>query len=73
MLSEREPSGFDSSGMQREIAILRLLFHVNARLRLEVLAALSRTFREHGVSITDSLLSAITFAISDELPRLTTD
>lgn len=57
-----------NSELQREVAILRLLFQMNARLRLETLAALSRVFREHGVQITDRLLSSLVFAITDELP-----
>src|SRR5262245_60168473 len=57
-----------SSQIQREVSRRRLLLQVNSRLRLELLAALSKTFREHGVIVSDNLLSSIVFAISDELP-----
>ena len=51
----------------REAAQLRLKMHVNGRLRLETLAALSRVFREHGEPIRDELLSSLVFAVPDEL------
>ncbi|HYB76935.1 MAG TPA: hypothetical protein VEE85_01935 [Candidatus Bathyarchaeia archaeon] len=51
----------------REAAQLRLKMHVNGRLRLETLAALSRVFREHGEPIRDELLSSLVFAVPGEL------
>ena len=52
----------------REIAKVRMHFQINNRLRLESLAALSRTFREHGATISDELLASIVPAVSEELP-----
>lgn len=40
----------------------------DARFHLEVLAALSRTFRENGESISNDLLRSLVFAVPDELP-----
>jgi hypothetical protein len=57
----------------REVRVLRLLLQMNNRLRLEVLAALSRVFREHGVAISDNLFGTLTFAIPDELPGTGTE
>jgi len=51
----------------REAARLRLRMHVNGRLRLETLAALSRVFREHGEPIHDELLGSLVFAVPHEL------
>jgi len=51
----------------REAAQLRLKMHVNGRLRLETLAALSRVFREHGEPIRDELLGSLVFAVPGEL------
>jgi len=51
----------------REAARLRLKMHVNGRLRLETLAALSRVFREHGEPIHDELLGSLVFAVPHEL------
>lgn len=52
----------------RQIARVRMHFQMNNRLRLESLAALSRTFREHGEAISDELLALIVPAVSEELP-----
>jgi hypothetical protein len=51
----------------REAARLRLRMHVNGRLRLETLAALSRVFREHGEPIHEELLGSLVFAVPHEL------
>ena len=51
----------------REAARLRLRMHVNGRLRLETLAALSRVFREHDEPIHDELLGSLVFAVPQEL------
>ena len=41
---------------------------MNNRLHLEVLAALSKTFRDNGEKVSDGLLRSIVFAIPEELP-----
>ena len=51
----------------REAARLRLRLHMNNRLRLETLAALSRVFREYGEPIHDELLASLVFAVPHEL------
>lgn len=51
----------------REVENLRFRFQMNNRLRLECLAAVSRVFREFGEPIKDELLSAIVFALPQEL------
>lgn len=50
-----------------EAAKLRLRLQMNPRLRLEVLAALSRVFREYNDPVSDELLSSLILAASDEL------
>jgi hypothetical protein len=52
----------------REIAKVRMHFQINNRLRLESLAALSKTFRDHGATISDELLASIVPAVPEELP-----
>ena len=51
----------------REVENLRFRFQMNNRLRLECLAAVSKVFREFGEPISDELLSAIVFALPQEL------
>jgi len=46
---------------------LRFRFQMNNRLRLECLAAMSKVFREFGEPIADELLSAVVFALPQEL------
>ncbi len=48
-------------------AQLRLRMHMNSRLRLETLAALSKVFREHNEPIQDQLLGSLVFAVPHEL------
>lgn len=50
-----------------EIAILRHSIHINNRLRLEIIASLSRLFREFDVPITDELLAELILAVPAEL------
>jgi len=50
-----------------EAAKLRLRLQMNQRLRLEVLAALSRVFREYRDPVTDDLLSSVVLAVPEEL------
>jgi hypothetical protein len=50
-----------------EAAGLRLRLQMNNRLRLEVLAALSKVFREFGEPVSDELLASVVLAIPDEL------
>jgi hypothetical protein len=50
-----------------EAAKLRLRFHMNNRLRLESLAALSRVFREHQEPVGDELLASLVLAVPEEL------
>ena len=51
----------------RDVENLRFRFQMNNRLRLECLAAVSKVFREFGEPIKDELLSAIVFALPQEL------
>lgn len=51
----------------QEVENLRFRFQMNNRLRLEFLAAVSKVFRELGEPISDRLLSAIVFALPEEL------
>lgn len=52
----------------REARQLRLKMQTDSRFHLEVLAALSRTFRENGESVSNDLLRLLVFAVPDELP-----
>ena len=56
-----------SSQRMMEAAKLRLRLQMNARLRLEMLAALARVFREYRDPITDDLLSTLILAVPEEL------
>jgi len=56
-----------NSERMMEAARLRLRLQMNARLRLEVLAALSRVFREYRDPVGDELLAAIVLAVPEEL------
>jgi hypothetical protein len=51
----------------REVENLRFRFQMNNRLRLECLAAVSKVFREFEEPLRDELLSAIVFALPQEL------
>ena len=55
-------------GPLREARRLRLRMQLDNRLRLEVLAALSRTFRENREQVSNDLLRSIVFAVPEELP-----
>jgi|GEM_PF-3712003 len=55
-------------GALREAQRLRVRMQSDSRLRLEVLAALSRTFRENSERVSDDLLRSLVFAIPEELP-----
>ena len=55
-------------GTLREAQRLRLKLQMDSRLHLEVLAALSKTFRENGEKISNDLLRSLVFAVPDELP-----
>lgn len=55
-------------GPLREARRLRLRMQSDNRLRLEVLAALSRTFRENREQVSNDLLRSLVFAVPDELP-----
>lgn len=50
-----------------DAAKLRLRLQMNARLRLEVIAALSRVFREYHDPVSDELLAALILAVPEEL------
>jgi hypothetical protein len=50
-----------------EAAKLRLRLQMNNRLRLELLAAISRLFREHEEPMPDDLLASIVLAVPEEL------
>ena len=52
----------------REAQRLRVRMQMNNRLHLEVLAALSKTFRDNGEKVSDGLLRSIVFAVPEELP-----
>ena len=58
----------DSPGSSREAQRLRVKMQMDNRLHLEVLAALSKTFRDNGTKVSDNLLRAIVFAVPEELP-----
>jgi hypothetical protein len=51
----------------RDVENLRFRFQMNNRLRLECLAAVSKVFREFGEPLKDELLSAMVFALPEEL------
>lgn len=51
----------------RDAENLRFRFQMNNRLRLECLAAVSKVFREFGEPLKDELLSAMVFALPQEL------
>jgi hypothetical protein len=53
--------------LMMDAAKLRLRLQMNARLRLEVVAALSRVFREYRDPVTDDLLSTLVLAVPEEL------
>ena len=53
--------------LMTESAKLRLRFHMNGRLRLESLAALSKVFRENQEPIQDELLASLVLALPQEL------
>jgi hypothetical protein len=50
-----------------ELAKLRFRLHTNGRLRLELLAAISRILREYQEPIKDEVLSSLVFAAPEEL------
>jgi len=50
-----------------EAAKLRLRLQMNAQMRLEVLAAIARVFREYRDPLTDELLSTLILAVPEEL------
>ena len=58
----------NNRGALREARRLRLKMQTDGRFHLEVLAALSRTFRENGESVSNDLLRSLVFAVPDELP-----
>lgn len=58
----------NNRGALREARRLRLKMQMDGRFHLEVLAALSRTFRENGESVSNDLLRSLVFAVPDELP-----
>ncbi len=51
----------------RDVENLRFRFQMNNRLRLECLAAVSKVFREFREPLKDELLSAMVFALPQEL------
>lgn len=55
-------------GSLREAQRLRVRMQMDNRLRLEVLAALSRTFRENREQVSNDLLRSLVFAVPEELP-----
>jgi len=55
-------------GTSREAQKLRVKMRMNNRLHLEVLAALSKTFRDNGQKVSDNLLRKLVFAVPEELP-----
>jgi hypothetical protein len=58
----------DTQGPLREAQRLRVRMQTNNRLHLEVMAALSKTFRDNGEKVSDGLLRNLVFAVPDELP-----
>lgn len=58
----------NTEGSLREAQRLRVKMQMNNRLHLEVLAALSKTFRDNGARVSDNLLRSLVFAVPEELP-----
>jgi hypothetical protein len=58
----------NAQGPLREAQQLRVRMQTNNRLHLEVMAALSKTFRDNGEQVSDGLLRNLVFAVPDELP-----
>jgi hypothetical protein len=58
----------NTQGALQEARQLRTKIQMDSRLRLEVLAALSRTFRENGARVSNDLLRSLVFAVPEELP-----
>jgi len=58
----------NSQGPLREAQRLRVTMQMDNRLHLEVLAALSKTFRDNRKKISDGLLRSLVFAVPEELP-----
>jgi len=58
----------NSQGALREAQRLRVTMQMDNRLHLEVLAALSKTFRDNRQKISDGLLRSLVFAVPEELP-----
>jgi hypothetical protein len=56
------------TGSSQEAQKLRVKMRMNNRLHLEVLAALSKTFRDNGQKVSDNLLRSLVFAVPEELP-----
>jgi hypothetical protein len=50
-----------------DISYIRAHLKTNGRFRLELMAAVSKICRDHGVEVTDDTLSGITLARSEEL------
>lgn len=58
----------NTQGALREAQRLRVKMQMNSRLHLEVLAALSKTFRDNGEKVSDGFLRSVVFAVPEELP-----
>ena len=66
--SQGENWMMNTQGALQEARQLRTKIQMDSRLRLEVLAALSRTFRENGERVSNDLLRSLVFAVPEELP-----
>jgi hypothetical protein len=58
----------NTPGPLREAQRLRVKMQMNNRLHLEVMAALSKTFRDNREKVSDGLLRNLVFAVPEELP-----
>jgi hypothetical protein len=56
--------------IRQEMLALRTALDLNNRLKLEIQAALSKTFRDFGVPVSDDLFRLLTPAIPEEIAGL---
>ena len=56
--------------IRQEMLALRNGMDMNSRFKLEILAALSKTFREFEVAVSDDLFKHLTLAVPDEIAGL---
>ncbi len=62
---EKEMSQLSKEQRKGEVTALRSKMKANPCLHVEVLAALIRTFREHGIDIDSAVISDMTIALGN--------